>query len=108
MQCVQAMPAGVGQWVWVSDFKGFGLSDCDPRLAKVFLDLSAEHYPERLGLFLIVDAPWSVILFCLSCLMSHAMSNGNQKHTNTNKIILTVHTKQSSHNSAAKAECTAG
>lgn len=54
------MPAGVGQWVWVSDFKGFGLSDCDPRLAKVFLDLSAAHYPERLGLFLVIDAPWSV------------------------------------------------
>ena len=60
MQCIQAMPAGVGQWVWVSDFKGFGLSDCDPRLAKVFLDLSAAHYPERLGLFLVIDAPWSV------------------------------------------------
>ena len=58
MQCIQAMPAGVGQWVWVSDFKGFGLSDCDPRLAKVFLDLSAAHYPERLGLFLVIDAPW--------------------------------------------------
>ncbi|KAL3142685.1 hypothetical protein ABBQ38_002988 [Trebouxia sp. C0009 RCD-2024] len=57
-QCVQAMPPGVGQWVWVSDFKGFGLSDCDPRLAKVFLDLSAAHYPERLGLFIVVDAPW--------------------------------------------------
>ena len=54
------MPAGIGQWVWVSDFKGFGLSDCDPRLAKVFLDLSAAHYPERLGLFIVVDAPWFV------------------------------------------------
>lgn len=58
MQCIQAMPEGVGQWVWVSDFKGFGMSDCDPRLAKVFLDLSAAHYPERLGLFLVIDAPW--------------------------------------------------
>lgn len=57
-QCIQAMPEGVGQWVWVSDFKGFGMSDCDPRLAKVFLDLSAAHYPERLGLFLVIDAPW--------------------------------------------------
>lgn len=56
------MPEGVGQWVWVSDFKGFGMSDCDPRLAKVFLDLSAAHYPERLGLFLVIDAPWYVQL----------------------------------------------
>ena len=63
MQCIQAMPAGVGQWVWVSDFKGFGMSDCDPRLAKVFLDLSAAHYPERLGLFLVIDAPWSAPFF---------------------------------------------
>ena len=54
------MPEGVGQWVWVSDFKGFGMSDCDPRLAKVFLDLSAAHYPERLGLFLVIDAPWYI------------------------------------------------
>ncbi len=54
------MPEGVGQWVWVSDFKGFGMGDCDPRLAKVFLDLSAAHYPERLGLFLVIDAPWYV------------------------------------------------
>ena len=79
MQCIQAMPEGVGQWVWVSDFKGFGMSDCDPRLAKVFLDLSAAHYPERLGLFLVIDAPWydtphynniivmTVILTLLSC-----------------------------------------
>lgn len=36
------------------------MSDCDPRLAKVFLDLSAAHYPERLGLFLVIDAPWYV------------------------------------------------
>ena len=71
MQCIQAMPAGVDQWVWVSDFKGFGMSDCDPRLAKVFLDLSAAHYPERLGLFLVIDAPWSVPFFC----PSYAVSN---------------------------------
>ena len=71
MQCIQAMPAGVGQWVWVSDFKGFGMSDCDPRLAKVFLDLSAAHYPERLGLFLVIDAPWSAPFFCPSFVVLH-------------------------------------
>ena len=36
---------------------GFGLRDTDPRLAKIFLDVSARHYPERLGLFYCVDAP---------------------------------------------------
>ena len=46
-QCIRAMPQHVEQWVWVSDFQGFGLSDCDPRLAKIFLDISAWHYPER-------------------------------------------------------------
>lgn len=51
------MPSGVEQWVWVADFHGFGLKDTDPRLAKIFLDVSAGHYPERLGLFYCVDAP---------------------------------------------------
>lgn len=34
---------------------GFGLADCDPRLAKIFLNVSAAHYPERLGTFFIVS-----------------------------------------------------
>ena len=36
---------------------GAGMADCDPRLAKAFLDVSAKHYPERLGQFFVVDAP---------------------------------------------------
>ncbi|KAI3428661.1 hypothetical protein D9Q98_007484 [Chlorella vulgaris] len=44
-------------WVWVMDFHGFSLRDCDPRLAKIFLNLSAAHYPERLGTFFIVSPP---------------------------------------------------
>ena len=57
----------VEQWVWVSDFHGFGFSDLNPRIADTFLDLSAKHYPERLGAFLVVGAPflfnglWSVV-----------------------------------------------
>ena len=31
--------------MWVSDFQGFRLRDSDPRIAKVFLDLAANHYP---------------------------------------------------------------
>lgn len=54
---VKCMPEGVEQWVWVCDFHGFGMADINPKLAKTFLDVSAEHYPERLGLFLVVDAP---------------------------------------------------
>lgn len=33
------------------------MGDCDPRLAKAFLDVSAKHYPERLGKFFVVGAP---------------------------------------------------
>lgn len=42
------MPEGVSQWVWASDFHGFGYKDLDPRMARIFLHVSAEHYPERL------------------------------------------------------------
>ncbi|EFJ46012.1 hypothetical protein VOLCADRAFT_93811 [Volvox carteri f. nagariensis] len=54
---VKCMPPGVEQWIWVCDFKGFGVADANPKLAKLFLEMSGEHYPERLGLFLVVDAP---------------------------------------------------
>lgn len=47
----------VESWVWVMDFHGFSIKDCDPRLAKIFLNVSAAHYPERLGTFFIVSAP---------------------------------------------------
>lgn len=101
------MPAGVEQWVWVSDFHGFGFQDLNPGIAKVYVcfsllyvcalthsvcchvglpsslaclictsvntnqhqstynvfsphsfsEMSGSHYPERLGLFFVVDAP---------------------------------------------------
>ena len=54
---ISVMPPGVESWNWVLDFHGFSIKDCDPRLAKIFLNLAAEHYPERLGHFFIVDAP---------------------------------------------------
>lgn len=31
--------------------------DCDPRLAKMFLDISEKHYPERLAEFFVISAP---------------------------------------------------
>lgn len=45
-QAIRCMPPGVQQWVWVCDFYGFGVADINPKLAKAFLDISAEHYPE--------------------------------------------------------------
>ena len=52
-QTVRLMGPGVEQWVWVSDFYGFGFADLSPRIATTFLELSAKHYPERLGAFLV-------------------------------------------------------
>ncbi|GAX78171.1 hypothetical protein CEUSTIGMA_g5613.t1 [Chlamydomonas eustigma] len=64
---IQFMPAGVEQWVWLNDFVGFGIMDCNPSLGLSFIELLASHYPERLGKLLVLDAPalmtpvWSMI-----------------------------------------------
>ena len=52
------MPAGVEKWIWLSDMHGFGLADCSPGTGRSFLNLAANHYPERLSCFLFVDAPF--------------------------------------------------
>lgn len=31
--------------------------DCDPRLARIFLEVSERYYPERLGEFINVSTP---------------------------------------------------
>lgn len=55
------------QWVWVSDFHGFGVADLNPAVGKAFLNLCANHYPERLARFVLVGAPplfsslWSLL-----------------------------------------------
>ena len=46
MQAIKLMPEGVEQWTWVSDFHGMSVSDCNPKLALSFLEISADHYPE--------------------------------------------------------------
>ena len=53
LQTIRLMGPSVEQWVWVSDFYGFGFADLSPRIAQTFLELSARHYPERLGAFLV-------------------------------------------------------
>ncbi len=64
---IEILPPGVRQWNWVLDMHGFRLIDSDPRLARIFLSLAGERYPERLGQFWVVDAPklfsglWSII-----------------------------------------------
>ena len=68
------MEADVERWVWVSDFRralicprglpndpkepllltsvtvcrGFSSRDCDPAIARIFLQLASQHYPGRL------------------------------------------------------------
>ena len=58
--------AQVDQWIWIIDFHGFTLRDCDPRSATMVIDL-LQHYPERLFRVVFLDAPfifgalWSAI-----------------------------------------------
>ena len=47
---------GVGKWIWIVDFDGFSARDCDPRSALRTAELLT-HYPERLHLTLLLDAP---------------------------------------------------
>lgn len=83
-RAIRTMKHPVEQWVWVSDFHGFGFQDLNPGIAKVyvfqqqwcalqmpmcfchhmfccdthsFAELAGSHYPERLGTFLAIDAP---------------------------------------------------
>ena len=73
------MGPSVEQWVWVSDFYGFGFSDLSPRIAQTFLELSARHYPERLGAFLVRTLPSALV----SDLVTAPGSAGLRKLTQT-------------------------
>lgn len=51
------MDNNVEQWIWFSDLYGFSHYDLNPSMAKAFLHMTSEYYPERLGAFFIVGAP---------------------------------------------------
>ncbi len=57
----QAVPLmesrGALKWSWISDFDGFGLSDCSPKSMILVKNLLA-HYPERLHKAILLEAPW--------------------------------------------------
>ena len=38
-----------GRIVWIIDFNGFGVSDCNPRMGATVLPAFANHYPERMS-----------------------------------------------------------
>lgn len=54
----QQMQSGLEKWVWFVDFKGFGLVDNNPLTGQRIITLLQNHYPERLGMVVIYDAPW--------------------------------------------------
>lgn len=56
-ECDDGPSSAICSWVWIMDMHGFGFKDCSPQLARIFLNLSAAHYPERLGQFLVIGAP---------------------------------------------------
>eukprot|EP00871_Galdieria_phlegrea_P000566 jgi/Galph1/150/GphlegSOOS_G4932.1 len=44
-------------YIWVLDFVGFSAQDLNPTVGKKSLKLFSDHYPERLYLAIVVDAP---------------------------------------------------
>ncbi|KAK4527094.1 hypothetical protein GAYE_SCF34G5016 [Galdieria yellowstonensis] len=44
-------------YIWVLDFVGFSAQDLNPTVGKKSLKLFSDHYPERLYLAVVVDAP---------------------------------------------------
>mmetsp|Transcript_15738 Transcript_15738/g.30350 ORF Transcript_15738/g.30350 Transcript_15738/m.30350 type:complete len:299 (-) Transcript_15738:17-913(-) len=56
------------QWVWVSDFSGFGMKNLNPSIALEANTLFGTYYPERLGAFILLGAPtiFSVLYSAIS------------------------------------------
>jgi len=57
---LRLMKGGVYQSVWLVDCTGFGLQNMSPsatKLAYRLVQITTSHYPERLGLLLIVNPP---------------------------------------------------
>jgi len=55
---------GIESWVFVFDFKGLSLTNSAPMsTSKKVLEILTCHYPERLGLALMIDAPYIFSMF---------------------------------------------
>eukprot|EP00884_Botryococcus_braunii_P005866 jgi/Botrbrau1/15280/Bobra.97_1s0006.1 len=50
-QAIRLMPKGVEQWIWISDFHGFGFADCDPRIATSSSTSARDTTPNALAAF---------------------------------------------------------
>uniref|UniRef100_A0ACD5YZ00 Uncharacterized protein n=1 Tax=Avena sativa TaxID=4498 RepID=A0ACD5YZ00_AVESA len=51
------LPPGQDQMVWLIDFAGFGMSHLSLHVTKLTADVLQGHYPERLGLAILYNAP---------------------------------------------------
>ena len=61
---VRSMPPNVEQLIWVVDFEGYSPKSAPPiSVAKEVLSILSNHYPERLGFALLLDAPKIFSLF---------------------------------------------
>ena len=57
-QAIRLMPQGVHQLVIIVDYQGFQMSDAPSfKVTREIIKLLSSHYPERLGLALMVNAP---------------------------------------------------
>ncbi|KAJ3081335.1 hypothetical protein HK102_002422 [Quaeritorhiza haematococci] len=67
-------PKSAGQWTWLVDFNGFGLSEAmQARLGISFATTFADHFPERLGRLILVNPPrvFSMLLSALKPFADH-------------------------------------
>jgi hypothetical protein len=63
-RAIDSLPEGVEQMSWVIDFNGYSLSNAPPiSVAMETLNILSNHYPERLGVAVMVDTPWIFGLF---------------------------------------------
>lgn len=65
------LPHGQDQMVWLIDFAGFNLGNLSLQVTKMTADVLQGHYPERLGVAILYNAPkffepfWKVCLYNL-------------------------------------------
>lgn len=65
------LPHGQDQMVWLIDFAGFNLGNLSIQVTKMTADVLQGHYPERLGVAILYNAPkffepfWKVYLYKL-------------------------------------------
>jgi len=58
-KCInEKLPNTIDNITVIFDLRDFGWSNCDYELVKFIITLFEKYYPERLGICLVVNAPW--------------------------------------------------